>query len=207
MNYGELKTRVLDFAVRPDLTAHVASFVTLAEGMIRRDLRAADYSTTLEEADRSSEGTYTLPSTLLEIRSLRVDNAAGRSIALRQKGLAEIRELPATADVQWFAVNGSTVEFRGVPAADTSIELIYFGHPAALSDDADTNDLLTNHEALYVYGALFFLYQMVQDLDNAQTALDTFTDTISKLNDAAGRKLGGASLRGAYHFGPIYRGY
>ena len=126
---------------------------------------------------------------------------------LDQKSLAEIATLHSAAPVQWFAVNDTTIEFRGVPETDAEMKLFYMGAPAALSSDSDTNDLLTNHETIYVSGSRFFLYKHTQDLELAQGELDTFTAAIETLNEQQARKLGGASVRPAYHFGPIYRGY
>lgn len=199
MNYGQLKTAVLDYMHRPDLTAEVAGFVRLAEGMIRRDLRADTYSVTLDADDRVEAGVYTLPSTLLEIRSVRIGNRT-----LTQVGPSEIRQLYDSAPPLNYCVHGSTMEIRGAPSEETEIHVRYFGHPAELVQDADD---LALDEALYLYGALFFGYQFTQDLELAQAALDTFADALQKLNEAAGRKLGGARMQGVYHFGPVHRGY
>lgn len=199
MNYGQLKTAVLNYMHRPDLTAEVAGFVRLAEGMIRRDLRADTYVVTLDEDDRVEGGVYTIPSTVLEVRSVVVGGKP-----LDPVGPSEI----AAARVAWspvqYCVHGSTIEIRGVPGDGAEITLRYFGHPAPLEQDADE---LVLDEALYLYGALFFGYQFTQDLELAQAALDTFQDALQKLNEAAGRKLGGARMQGVYHFGPVHRGY
>ena len=203
MTFAELKTQILEYAHRPDLTDEVAGFVSLAEGLIRRDLRASTFTVTLDEDDRDAEGVYDLPSTLLEVRSLRIADST-RFRTLEQKSPQEIATIPSTLPVQWYAMLGSTVEFRGVPEEDAELELTYFGHPAALSADGD---VLALDEALYVYGSLFQLYQFTQDLELANGALETFQDALNKLNEAAGRKLGGASVRPAYWFGPVTRGY
>lgn len=203
MTFAELKDLILEYAHRPDLTAEVAGFVSLAEGLIRRDLRASTYSVTLDEADRVADGVYTLPSTLLEVRSFRVEHDTHFD-TLEQVSPQQIATLPSTLPVQWYAMLGSTVEFRGVPGTDEEIELVYFGHPTALSGDSD---VLALDDALYIYGSLFHLYQFTQDLELANAALETFTDALNKLNEAAGRKLGGASVRPAYWFGQVTRGY
>lgn len=204
MTFAELKAAILAYSHRPDLTAEVAGFVSLAEGLIRRDLRASVFTATLAEADRVADGTYTLPSTLLEVRGVRIVHGTHFD-PLEQKGLDEIGALSSSEPVQWYAVNGDgTVEFRGVPGTDDEMLLTYFGHPAALSADGD---VLALDEAVYLYGALFHLYQFTQDLELATGALDTFNDALEKTNQAAGRKLGGASVRPMYHFGPISRGY
>jgi hypothetical protein len=205
MNYAELQQRVLDYAHRPDLVSQAASFVTLAEGLIRRDLQAATYRATLTDTDRApGSGTYTLPPALDVVRALYTSDAKDGAA---QVSLAELRRLSPSDPVLWFAVDAGTVELRGIPAVGATIDVAYFGHPLPLASPTDTNDLLTAHESLYVYGALFHLYQFTQDTELAQSALDTFSDALGKLNEAAGRKLGGARVAGAYHFGPIRRGY
>lgn len=197
MNYGQLKTAILSDGHRPDLTAEVARFVREAEGMIRRELRAFVVSDTLVEADRVADGVYTLPSTALEVRAIYRADIDGD--ALEQVALANIRRVSANANPYWYAVRGSTIEIRGVPATDAEFEIEYLGHPAALSDDSDTNSLLTDHEIIYTQGALFALYRHTQDLELAQNALDVFADAVNKLNEQMGRKLGGASIAGAYN--------
>lgn len=207
MNYGQLKQTVLDYSHRPDLSAQVASFISLAEGMIRRDLVAMPTSVTLDDDDRVSAGIYTLPTALDTVRVVYASGPDGETYSLEQTGLYEVRRLPATAAPARFAIQGATLEIRGAPAEGSELELHYMGHPPALADDADTNSLLDEHEGLYIYGALFFLYQFTQDMELAQGALDTFANTIEKLNEQAGRKLSGATVAPAYHFGPIARGY
>jgi hypothetical protein len=138
------------------------------------------------------------------VRAIYTSDAKG---GCAQVSLFELRRMPPTGPVLWFAMDGARVELRGIPGEAAELELAYFGHPPALAADTDENELLTAHESLYVHGSLFHLYQFTQDLELAQGALDTFSDALEKLNQAAGRKLGGARVAGAYHFGPIRKGY
>jgi hypothetical protein len=195
VTYAELKAAVLAYAHRPDLTDDAAGFVRLAEGKLRRELLASTYTHTLDETDRVENGVYTLPAAALEVRSL-----AASSYALQQVSINMMRGADTEGTPALFAVIGDTIEIRGTPAADSEFTLEYFGSSTALSADEDTNDLLENHEALYLYAALFYLYQFTQDVELAQGALDTYTDTLEKLNEAATRKLGGAAVAGAYNF-------
>jgi len=198
MNFGELKTAILADAHRPDLTAQVARFVREAEGMIRRDLRAFVVSGTLTESDRVAGGVYTLPPYLLELRSIHSADEDGD--ALEQVSLLTVRRYTGVTPLK-YAMRGDTIEIRGTPATDSEFDLEYLGHPAPLTDDTDTNDLLTDHEALYTQGALYYLYLHTQDLELAATALEVFGDALNKLNEHIGRKLGGASVSPAYNFG------
>ena len=210
LNYGTLKSAVVDGAHRSDLLGDAPDFIRECEGLIRRGLKyALPLSVTLDDDDRasSSTGVYDLPSTLHTVRAVHATDANGRSYALEQVSLAAIRVLPATASALQFCVVGDTIEVRGIPSEGAELELHYMGVPVAFSDDADTNDLLTNHETLYVSGSRFFLYKHTQDLELAQGELDTFTAALEALNEQLARKLGGATVAPAYHFGPLCRGY
>lgn len=205
MNFGQLKTQILAYAFRTGdtiVTAQCPSFVALAEGMLRRELTAMPLSIVLDETDRSSGGVYTLPSVATQVRAI-YGTRNGGEYALKQVSLEEIKRLDDTAPPLNFCVIGSTIEFRGVPATDEEFTLHYLGHPAALSADGDTNDVLTNHEALYVYGALFHLYQFTQDAELAQGAMDTFKQALERLNAQVTRKLAGARVAQSYHLGPV----
>lgn len=205
MNYGELKSAVVNGAHRPDLLGDAPGFVREGEGLIRRELRyALALTVTLDETDRVADGVYALPAELDTVTAVYTEDAPA---GLEQVSRAQIRRLRDTAPVQQYCVLGDTIEFRGVPGPDYEIELHYMGHPAALDDDGDTNALLTNHETLYISASRFFLYKHTQDLELAQGELDTFTAAIEKLNEQLARKLGGASVAPVYHFGPIRRGY
>jgi hypothetical protein len=206
MNFGQLKTQVLAYAFRTGdtvVTAQVASFVALAEGMLRRELMAMPLTVTLDDTDRDALGVYNLPAVATQVRAIYGTSSSGDTYTLKQVSLEEIKRLSASAMPLNYAVIGDTIEFRGVPSSTDEFTLHYLGHPVALSADADENDLLTNHEALYVYGALFHLYQFTQDPELAQGAMDTFRNALERLNAQTTRKLAGARVATTYNFGPL----
>jgi hypothetical protein len=90
------------------------------------------------------------------------------------------------------------VEFRGVPSDTATIELIYFARPAALSDDADTNSILTRHETIYLDASKSALYAYTQDAELAGAHADAALAAIEALNEQAGRMLGGARTNRGY---------
>lgn len=202
LNYTTLQSTVLSNAHRSGLTTEVVEFIRRAEGMIARDLRAYPLNFTLDEDDRSGSGVYNLPSGFLELRAAYAAAADGSTYALENVGPAGIRMLSSTAPVIHYAVLGDTIEFRGVPDTDASIELQYLGIPDPLTTTA-TNNLLTNHEEVYISGALYFLYRFTQDLELAQAELGVFNDAIEKLNAQYGRRFGGGSSLPAYNFGHV----
>lgn len=199
MNYGELKTAVLDDSHRADLSAHVARFVREAEGMIRRDLTAYLLSTTITDSDRVAAGLYNVPARLLMIRTVHLQGREGDG--LDRVGPGQIRRLDTTFDVvQYCQYGNDTLEFRGVPAAADIFDVAYYGTPAPFASDADENDLLTDHESLYIAGAKFFLYLHTQDRELASDELDIFTGVIDTLNEQIARKIGGAIVAPSYNF-------
>ncbi len=199
LNYGTLKTKILTDTHRQDLTGVVADFVRAAEGVIYRNLRAAEMiqRATLTDADRVTvdEGFYSLPSDYLEERQLFLN---GR-VPLESVSLAELRELSGGDPVRYYAViSDREIEFRGVPSTTDEIELMYFARPAALTDDADTNSILTRHESIYVDAAQAELYRFTQDLELAQNRAQSALEAIESLNEQAGRLIGGARTAGYY---------
>lgn len=204
MNYGELKSAIADethYAANAAVVAKIPRFIRRAEDFLARRLRVTQFegSTTLDDTDRVSTetGLYTAPLGLLEVR--RLCNEDGLPLTQRSVGAIRLR-LSSVAPME-FAVVGSKLEVRGIPGAGAELELDYFGTLARLAADADENVLLTAHEALYVHGGKYYLYQHTQDRELANDELELLNDAIDQLNEAEGRKLGGASVAEGYNFG------
>jgi len=199
MNYGELKQAVIDDSHRPDLATFVPRFVTECEGLIRRQLTAYLLTTTLADADRISDGLYQLTARTLVLREIRLQGRQGDSIA--RVIPAAVRRLSASADVlQYAEVGDGTIEFRGTPGTDQVFDVSYYGSPVPLVADSDTNELLTDHESLYISGAKFFMYIHTQDRELAADELDIFNGVTDTLNEAVARKIGGANIAPSYNF-------
>lgn len=200
MNFGELKAAVLSDTHR---TGHftdeeVTRFVRQCEGLIRRDLKAYALRTTITDTDRISEGLYNVPGTLLEIRSLHLQGRDGDS--LQRVAPGHIRRLSLSADVLQYASNGdNTIEFRGNPSTTHVFDLLYWGTPAPFVNDADTNELLTDHEGLYTAGSQFYLYMKSQDRELASDQLDVFDSIINTLNRQVARQIGGSGIAPVYN--------
>ncbi len=198
MNYGELKQAILDDTHRADLSTHVARFVRQCEGMIRRDLTGYILSTTLTDSDRVSGAVFTLPDRSLVIRDIKLQGRQGDG--LQRVTPAAIRRMDTTADVLQYAELGDgTIEFRGNPGAADVFDLLYFGTPAPFSDDSDENDLLTDHESLYMAGSKVFLYMHTQDRELMTDEATLFNSIVEDLNEQVSRKISGANVAPSYN--------
>lgn len=198
LNYGTLKTRILADAHRANLgDAKAADFVRSAEGVIARELRCAEMMTraSFTETDRVSGAIYSLPSGWLQEGI--IWNPDG--FPMDKVGLAAIRRFSATMDMLLYCpLSATEIEFRGTPGTNAEFEQIYFKRPTTFSADIDTNDILTNHEDIYIQAGLAALYLFTQDLELAGTAADAAQAAIDTLNEQAGRLLAGAQAQGAY---------
>jgi hypothetical protein len=205
VNFGELKTAILADTHRSDLTAHVARFVRLGEGLIARRMQAWEVDTTftLDDTDRAGVefDLYTLPSGILQIRRIVLATADGEGYPLTPAGPNFVALIRRACAPFYYAVLGNRLQVRGVPAEDAELELDCRGRLAALSDDGDTNAVLTAHEALYMHASKHYLYDHTQDLELKAEELGSFNDVVDQLNEEAGRKLGNAGAAPAYDFG------
>lgn len=196
MNYAELKAAIKADSQRTDQDANLPRFIREAEGMIRRELRAYPLSYTLTESDRVADGRYTLPVGFAEMRQIySVDN-----VPLDPVSLSAIGPQTASNPVRQYASLGRHIIIIGTPAANDEMQMEYLGTPAPLEDDSDTNELLTDHESLYIDGALYYLRRSLQDLELANEYLGDFNAAIQKLNSQFGRRIGNANTSGGYNF-------
>jgi hypothetical protein len=109
--------------------------------------------------------------------------------------------MDSTADVLQYCQNGNgDIEFRGEPGTSDVFDVLYFGTPAPFSADGDENDLLTDHETLYLEGSKFFLYLHTQDRELAKDALDIFNNVVTDLNEQMARQISGANVSPVYNF-------
>lgn len=209
LNYTTLQTEILNVAKRPTLTTEVVSCIRRAEGMIRRELLGYELQVTLDESSRNSAGVYNAPTYLHYVQSISTTDADANEYTLKPVGLNNIYRLSAAASLLEYAVYGDFIEFRGVPATNKEMRCNYIGHPAPL-DVTATNDLLTDHEEIYISGALFQLYAgYIEAAELAQGQLDIFNNAVDTLNAAIRRKLGGGVRSYGYNLGNLrtQRGY
>lgn len=200
MNYTDLQAAILSDSHRDDLSGEVPRFIRLAEGLIRRDLKAYELTATISDSDRVTAGepVYTLPGRIIDIRAVHLVGRQGDS--LHRVMPRAIRRLSLTADVVQYCQHGDdTMEFRGNPSASHSFDVRYFGTPAPLEDESE-NDLLTDHEGLYMSGALYYLYLHTQDRELAQDQANTFDAIMERINETMARKISGGAVAPTYNF-------
>jgi len=191
MNRSELIAEVLTESHRSDLqSTQIGAFLTRAEAMITRNLRAAEmmHEATLTDADRlDPDHVYTLPERWLEDISVNIDRRVLEKISVSSLVSQNLKRDP----VFYSVLDKGRMEIRGRPRDETEIRLMYFERPQALINDEDTNLILSRHPEIYLEAILFLLFKNTQDLELARRALETWTAAVETLNELAGRYMGG----------------
>jgi hypothetical protein len=194
MIYSELKTAILGDTHREDYEPHIVRFIQQGEALIALSLEGYFLEATLDETDRIVEAIYTLPSKVTLMRSAIYNNCP-----LDQVDETLIAQYRSITDVVAYCMRDSTILFAGIPPTDAEIQLNYFGMPAALVDDADTNTLLNECPQLYIEAAQVYLFKRARNLELASAMFQSVQSIIRDINRKMKKKLGGGQSANAYN--------
>jgi hypothetical protein len=163
MTFSELQAAVASAIARSDVPAYA---YTLATAELNTRLRLREMETTAElTADAAS---VALPDDFLMVKSLYV-NADPQAPLEAATGYQRALDYRASGYPRTFTVVGSDLFLNPVPDGEYTLTLKYIARLAALSGDTDTNDVLTNHPALYLYAVLKHAAVWAQDVELAST--------------------------------------
>lgn len=145
----------------PDLTADMGTLIRNAEERIAREVRHSSQETvsTLTLNGRS----VALPADCVEVRSLTVQGDNRRLELVTAEVLREGPLWNASGNPCWYAIHGR--DLYVAPSATATLDIVYWARPPALTADADTNFLLTQHFSLYLYATLAEAAVFLQDRD------------------------------------------
>ena len=151
--YAELQTAVANWLARDDLTARVPEFISLAEDRIAHDLRIRAMETSADIT--ISAQTAALPTGFLQQRRLylNADNARNLQYLTPDNFWTKWASV-SSGEPEVFTIEGENFVFGPAPDSTYTGKCLYYKRFDALSDDADTNWILTNARGLYLYGAL-----------------------------------------------------
>ena len=142
-NYGDLKSSVASWLNRSDLTTQIVDFIAIAEQRIRQDVRvrAMEASAT----GSLSATTLAFPTRLAEIKRVVLNGYQLDYLP------PESFSVVADTDTHHYTTKGEVIHFQK-NSGDYIVEYLQWFAP--FSADGDTNWLLTNHPAVYLYAAL-----------------------------------------------------
>jgi hypothetical protein len=194
MIFSELKTAILSDTHREDYSPYINRFVQQAEALIALSLEGYFLETTIDEDDRILESAYNQPAKVTLMRSVIYNNCPLDQVD--ETLIAQYRDLSV---VKAYCMRGSTIVFAGIPPTDASFELKYFGMPAALVNDNDTNNLLNDVPQLYIEAAQVYLFKRARNFEAASAMLQSVASYIRDINRKMKKKLGGGQSANAYN--------
>lgn len=147
--YSDLVSAVSDWLMRDDLSGAIGSFVSLAEADINRRLRLN--SMVKRTAITAVEGAAPLPSDCLQIRT--VSASTGQLSLLPATLFDDLVTTASGSDPAHYTVEGQSL--RVLPmTVPVELTVTYYARPQALSEANPTNEILTEHPDILLYGTL-----------------------------------------------------
>jgi hypothetical protein len=194
MIYSELKTAILGDTHREDYLPYIVRFVQQSEALIKLSLEGYFLEATIDEDDRIVDAVYTLPSRVTLMRTVIYNNCP-----LDQVDETLIAQYRSITDVVAYCMRSSTLLFAGIPPTDAEFQLNYFGMPAPLVLDSDTNNLLNDCPQLYIEAAQVYLFKRARNYEAASAMLQSVASYIRDINRQTKKRLGGGQSANAYN--------
>lgn len=193
MNYGQLKTAILNHSHKENYASDVALFISEGEGKIASMLDGYILSDILTDADKVAPNIYSLANGVSMMR---------RVYYLRN--LTQVDESTADAHkdasrVLMYTMRDASIFVAGntPPAAEVSVT--YYGMPAPLAAEDDTNALLNEYPQLYIQAAQIFVFAKSQNWQAMNQMTSEVERLIREINRRTREKLGGAQSATPYN--------
>lgn len=179
--YSDLKTSIASWMHRSDLTSVIPDCVTLCESDFNRRLRIAQMETRAT-AD-FDEGYESLPSDFLELREVRVNASPAISLEYMTPAQMTVNYPTLVAGrPSFYTMVNSQIRMNMIPASE--VEISYYVRIPALSNDAPTNWMLTNHPDVYLYGTLTYLEPHIKNDKRLSMWKQLYEVSVNQVKDA-----------------------
>ena len=184
-DYDELQKEVIDWSHRADLGTKIADFITLAENtMYSNDQEVLTVRSMETITTQLTTGQYVdLPTGFESARSVRLitgDNGG----YLKYQAPEQMRKDVAVGRPNFFTIIGNQIQFDKAPDSEYTLEIQYYAKLTPLSDTNLTNDILTNHPSIYLFGALTALFAYALDTEQQIKYGQMFISAIKGANKA-----------------------
>jgi len=184
-NYDELQKEIIDWSHRGDLGTKIPDFITLAENaMYSNDQEVLTVRSMETVSTAATAGQYVqLPPNFESARSVRLvtgDNGG----ELRFQAPEQMRKQVSTGRPNFFTIVGNEIQLDRVPDSEYTLEIQYYRKATPLSDSNQTNDILTNHPSIYLFGALVALFSYSLDIEQQSKYTRMFVSAIKGANKA-----------------------
>ena len=183
--YDNLIKEIIDWSHRDDLGTKIPTFIQLSENaMYSNEIELLTVRSMEIVSTAVTEGQYlALPPNFESARSVRLVTGDDGG-ELRFQAPEQMRKYVATGRPAFFTVVGNELQFDRLPDSGYTVEIQYYRKAEALSDLVQTNEILTSHPSIYLYGTLAQIYFYSQDQAQALKYTQLFISAIKGANKA-----------------------
>jgi len=168
--FSELKTAISNWLDRSDLDDRIPEFIALAEARHRRDFKLRRMETRVTANTIADTEYYSLPDNYIAMRNIQLNTDTKTPLEyLTPEQMDRIKGGSSKGKPKAYSIMGNTFQLRPIPDAIYEIEMLYFKYFTALSDSNTTNDMLTYHPDIYLYGSLVEAEPYLQNDKRVQT--------------------------------------
>lgn len=183
--YDNLIAEVIDWSHRDDLGPKMPDFIRLAEAaMYSNDVELLTVRSMETISTALTAGEYlSLPDYFESARSVRL--ITGSNVGkLEYKAPQQMCNSVSNGRPRYFTVVGNELQFDRVPDSEYTIEIQYYRKAIPLTSQNQTNDILTNHPGIYLFGALAVIFGYAQDTEQEISYINKFIGAIRGANKA-----------------------
>jgi hypothetical protein len=167
-----------------DQSDQVPDFVDWAHQEIARRLRSNLMLTRANVTITGGSEFAAQPADFAAIKTFRLDNTDRTNLTVTSPEIVEDMCFDSASQThpEFVAVEGANFHFGPVFTATVTGKLLYYAIPATLTDDAETNAVLTKYPFTYLYAALEALYRFMEDDTQADRYGALFGALITDIN-------------------------
>ena len=166
-NYANLKTALANWLGRTDLVNDIPDFIKLAENDFNAKFVSAGFNKMINFLDFDADTeTELLPTGFLGANAVYIN--ASPKVSLQYVTPNQAFDMYGSSVVGQpvaYTILNDKIHFYPIPDGTYSIRMYYYKKFDALTNDADTNDILNNHSDCYLFGALYFANTFIRGID------------------------------------------
>lgn len=174
-NYSDLQTAITDWMARTDIQGSAPDFIKLAEARLNRLIGSVSTDATLTGVPDSRRISLSALSIVKPLALHMTDPSSLEEVFITPRTDGSFSYSSVVGRPSFWAIEGSNIDFDRPLDQPYSFRLTYQGR-FALSVDAPTNELLTNHPDVYLAASIVWGAAYTKDAAGAQwkALLDEF---------------------------------
>ena len=183
--YNNLLTQAIEWSHRDDLGPKMPDFIQLAENfMYSNDVEVLTVRSMETVSTALTAGEYlALPDNFESARS--VSLITGSNICkLVYKAPQQMMNEVSPGMPSYFTVVGNELQFDRVPDSEYTIQIQYYRKALPLTAANQTNEILTDHPNIYLFGTLAIIFGYAQDTEQEISYINKFIASVRGANKA-----------------------